>query len=87
MNSRTNGMSSLKGKAVHFDERYLHIELEDGRIISTPIAWYPELQQATLNQISHYHFICRGTGIEWPDLDYHLSIESMFVESRETKAA
>ena len=25
----------VKGKSVHFDDRYLHIELEDGRIIST----------------------------------------------------
>jgi hypothetical protein len=80
-------MNSLKGKAVHFDERHLHVELEDGRIISTPIAWYPELQRATLNQLAGYRFICRGTGIEWPELDYHLSIEAMFAESRETRAA
>ena len=24
-------MNSFKGKSVHFDERYLHVELEDGR--------------------------------------------------------
>ena len=24
------------GKAVHFDDRHLHVELEDGRLISTP---------------------------------------------------
>jgi hypothetical protein len=32
-------MSSLKGKAVHVDERYLHVELQDGRFISTPMIW------------------------------------------------
>jgi hypothetical protein len=80
-------MSSLKGKAVHFDERYLHVELADGRMISTPIAWYPELKGASLSQLGNYRFICRGTGIEWPDIDYHLSIEAMFAESRQTKAA
>jgi hypothetical protein len=80
-------MSSLKGKAVHVDERYLHVELEDGRIISTPIDWYPELQKATLKQLADYRFICRGTGIEWSELDYHLNIEAMFAESRQTKAA
>lgn len=80
-------MSSLKGKAVHFDERYLHVELADGRIISTPMDWYPELKKASLTQLANYSFICQGTGIEWPDIDYHLSIEAMFAENRQTKAA
>jgi len=34
-----------------------------------------------------YRFICRGTGIEWPELDYHLSIEAMLTETRLAKAA
>jgi hypothetical protein len=80
-------MNSLKGKAVHVDERYLHVELEDGRMISTPMAWYPELKRASLTQLGNYRFICRGTGIEWSDIDYHLSIEAMFAENRQTKAA
>ena len=80
-------MSSLKGKAVHVDERYLHVELKDGRIISTPMSWYPELRNATLAQLTQYRFICRGTGIEWPDLDYHLSIAGMLAESRLGRAA
>ena len=70
-------MNTLKGKNVHFDDRYLHVELEDGRIILTPMEWYGELRQASLKQLCDYQFICRGTGIEWPELDYHLSIESM----------
>lgn len=71
-------MSTLiKGKSVHVDDRYLQVELEDGRIILTPMAWYKELQEATLKQLAHYELICQGTGIEWPELDYHLNIESM----------
>ena len=70
-------IGSAKGKAVHFDDQHLHVELEDGRVISTPMRWYPDLQAATLRQVGNYAFICHGTGIEWPDLDYHLSIESM----------
>uniref|UniRef100_A0A831TYM7 DUF2442 domain-containing protein n=1 Tax=Geobacter metallireducens TaxID=28232 RepID=A0A831TYM7_GEOME len=41
----------------HVDERYLHVELKDGRIISTPMSWYPELQNATLAQLAQYRFI------------------------------
>ena len=57
--------SSLKGKKVHADDSYLHVELADKRIISTPMEWYPQLQNASLKQLTHYRFICRGTGIEW----------------------
>jgi hypothetical protein len=80
-------MNFLKGKAVNVDERYLHVELKDGRMISTPISWYPELKNFTLAQLANYRFICRGTGIEWPELDYHLSIEAMLTETRLAKAA
>ena len=30
-----NGL--IKGKEVHFDDEYLHVKLEDNRIISTPM--------------------------------------------------
>jgi hypothetical protein len=84
MNLKGNGMSGLiKGKEVHFDDTYLHVKLSDERIISTPIDWYKPLKNATLSQLKNYTFICLGTGIEWEDLDYQLSIESMLhVESR-----
>ncbi len=72
-------MNTLKGEEVHFTDSHINIKLNDGRIISTPIDWYPELQNATLQQLKKYKFICRGTGIEWEELDYHLSIESMLV--------
>jgi len=50
-----------------------------GRIIRTPLEWYPELKKATIVQIKNWKLICRGTGIEWEDLDYHLNIQSMLV--------
>jgi hypothetical protein len=80
-------IGSVKGKAVHFDDRYLHVELEDGRIISTPMDWYKDLQSTTMSQLKNYTFICRGTGIEWPAIDYHLSIESMLAFESERRAA
>lgn len=80
-------IGSVKGKTVHFDDRFLHVELEDGRIISTPMEWYTDLQSATMRELMNYSFICQGTGIEWPDIDYHLSIESMLVFHSEKRAA
>ncbi|MCX7081896.1 MAG: DUF2442 domain-containing protein [Methylococcales bacterium] len=52
----------IKGKTVHFDDRYVHVELDDGRVILTPMSWYQELQAATFKQLTHYQFICQGTG-------------------------
>ncbi|MDO9214880.1 MAG: DUF2442 domain-containing protein [Methylococcales bacterium] len=76
-----------KGKAVHFDDRYLHVELEDGRVILTPMSWYKELQTATFKRLTNYQFICQGTGIEWTELDYHLSIDSMLLSQSKQQAA
>jgi hypothetical protein len=77
----------ISGKTVHFDDRYLHVELEDGRIISTPMNWYKDLQNLSLAQLKNYRFICKGTGIEWADVDYHLSIESMLLSQMQKMAA
>ena len=44
----------IKGKSVHFDDRYLSVELEDGRAILTPMSWYKELQSATFKQLNNY---------------------------------
>jgi hypothetical protein len=70
-----NGL--IKGTEVHFDDEYLHVKLEDGRIISTPIDWYEPLKKASISDLKNYKLICMNSGIEWESLDYHLNIESM----------
>ena len=80
-------MPGFKGKSVHIDDRHLHVELQDGRVISTPIHWYAELEKASISEIRQYRFICDGTGIEWDVLDYHLSIEVMLKGDARQSAA
>ncbi|MFN3882504.1 MAG: DUF2442 domain-containing protein [Nitrincola lacisaponensis] len=70
-------MNGLAGKQVHFDDHFLHVDLVDGRRISTPMSWYPELEQSPVKVLRDYVFICDATGIEWPALDYQLSIAAM----------
>jgi len=67
----------IKGEEVHFDDEYLHVKLEDGRIISTPMKWYKPLIKASISELKNYKLICMNTGIEWESIDYHLNIESM----------
>lgn len=70
-------MTGFSGKHVFFDERFLHVDLQDGRRISTPLSWYAELEQASPELRNDWQLICDATGIEWPALDYHLSIAAM----------
>lgn len=74
-------MTGFGGKHVFFDERFLHVELQDGRRISTPLSWYAELEQASPELRNDWQLICDATGIEWPALDYHLSIAAMMERS------
>ncbi len=61
--------------AVEFSEDMLKVTLKDGRLIATPLAWYPTLVKASAEQRSRYEMNLRG--IHWPDLDEDLSIDGL----------
>lgn len=48
---------------VRFDEHSLIVDLMDGRTISSPLAWYPRLLNATPDQRSHWEKCDGGYGI------------------------
>ena len=56
-------------------EDTLSAELSDGRSISVPLAWYPRLVHATLEERGNWQLIGGGQGIHWPDLDEDISVE------------
>ena len=68
----------IQCKRLQVDDKYLHIEVVDGRIISTPLTWYRPLVSASPEQRTNYKLIARSTMIEWTELDLHLDIEEMF---------
>lgn len=55
----------------------LTVDLSDGRVISTPLAWYPRLVHATPRERDNWELIGAGQGIHWPDLDEDLSVEGL----------
>ena len=70
------------------DERVLDnlvVRLRDDRTISVPLTWYPTLVQATAKQLRKWRPCGAGTGIHWPDLDYHLSVEGLLRGAREAE--
>jgi hypothetical protein len=62
-------------------ENTLEVWLSDGRIIVTPLSWYPTLQAATSKQ--RRAFENRGVGLAWEELDLDLSVEGMLAGKRE----
>ena len=63
--------------AVRFEDDTLHVQLTDGREVSTPLEWYPKLRQATKEQRENWRLIGKGVGIHWEELDEDLSVEGL----------
>ncbi|MEK6289043.1 MAG: DUF2442 domain-containing protein [Acidobacteriota bacterium] len=70
-------VSEVRAVKVWFDDDNIWLGLEDGRQVSTPLAFYPRLLNATKEQRENYEFIGPGIGIHWEDLDEDLSVEGI----------
>jgi len=70
---------ALNGRAqdVSFGDKTLVVDLEDGRQITVPLAWFPRLAAAPAVQRSKWELIGRGVGISWPDIDEDISVENL----------
>jgi hypothetical protein len=58
-------------------EDTLSVDLMDGRTIIVPLVWYPRLDNATKEQEQNWKVCGGGYGIEWEDIDEHLSTEGL----------
>ena len=57
----------------------LTVELNDGRSISAPLAWYPRLLHGTPEERNNWRLIGNAEGIHWPHLDEDISIENLLL--------
>jgi len=55
----------------------LTVQLEDGRSISVPLAWYPRLLHASQEERDNWQVAGGGFGIHWPSIDEDLSVEGL----------
>jgi hypothetical protein len=55
-------------KDVRVTTRSLVVELEDGRTVSVPLAWYPRLVHGSARERQRWELIGPGVGIHWPAL-------------------
>ena len=64
-------------KAVSINNEKLSVDLEDGRTITVPLAWYPRLLGATEKQRSNWQIAGGGFGIHWPDIEEDLNTQGL----------
>jgi hypothetical protein len=62
---------------VELSEDTLSVELADGRTIAAPLAWYPRLVHATLEERNSWRLIGGGRGIHWPAIDEDISVANL----------
>ena len=65
----------------------LVVELQDGRSLSVPLAWYPRLAEGRPNERRKWELIGPGIGIHWPDLDEDISVEGLLLGLPSTESA
>lgn len=67
------------------DEK-LVVYLVDGRSLSVPLAWYPRLMHASMEERQNWQLLGDGYAIEWVDLDEHIGIEGLLAGRRSSES-
>ncbi len=75
-------MNSFAVKTVWFDENRMCVELIDGRVVGSPLDWFPRLAKVTPEQRNHFKLVSGGYGIHWKELDEDLTAEGFLTYSR-----
>jgi hypothetical protein len=74
-------------ESVSFSEDSLTVQLDDGRSLSVPLAWYPRLLHGTAAEREKYELIGDGEGIHWSELDEDISVEGLLAGRRSAESA
>jgi hypothetical protein len=68
---------TVMATSVRVTDETITVELEDGRTISVPTAWYPRLLHATAKERANYEL--DGVGVVWPDVEADFSIRGILL--------
>ncbi|HVL29236.1 MAG TPA: DUF2442 domain-containing protein [Sphingomicrobium sp.] len=61
--------------SVRFDDDIFVVELDDGRTIGVPLAWFPRLFHARTDQRADFYL--SRDGIHWEGLDEDISVAGL----------
>jgi hypothetical protein len=73
--------SVMKGAAVdvHFDARFLVLDLADGRAAHFPLSQFPALEMASQMQREHFAISIDKQRLYWPELEQDLSVTALLM--------
>jgi len=80
---RPNNTAPPDVTAVHIDEDRLTFDLEDGRTVSVPLAFYPTLLLASPAERGQYE-ICHSS-VYWPKLDCDIRSDCLLRGAKEAR--
>ena len=66
---------SVRATSVRFDEYNMWVELDDGRTLGVPLAWFPRLLHGTPDQLAQVTI--SPSGLHWEELDEDISVEGL----------
>lgn len=66
---------SPRATEVRFDDAQMWVELEDGRTLGIPLAWFPRLLHGTPDQRAQVTI--GAMGLHWEELDEDISIAGL----------
>ena len=66
---------SISAKAVRFGDDSMWVDLDDGRRMAVPLAWFPRLLAATPEQRAQFEL--SACGIHWEALDEDISVDGL----------
>jgi hypothetical protein len=73
----TAASSDPRIREVRVTRDQITAHLDDGRVISVPLAWSWRLSEATPAQRANFRISGMGHGVHWPDVDEDISVEGM----------
>lgn len=79
--------TSVRARKLSFDRDTMWVELDDGRALGVPLAWFPRLMRASTAQRQNYRIGRSGNGLHWDDLNEDISVEGLLMgRADETRA-
>jgi hypothetical protein len=73
--------------AVQVSDDRIIVQLDDGRSIAAPLAWFPRLTHATPAERNRWELWGSGYAIEWPDVDEHISVAGLLAGRKSGESA
>lgn len=71
---------------IRFSVELMSVFLEDGRILSFPLYWFPSLENASISQRENYHIQENGISAIWSEIDEKVTLRDLMSGSEPCKS-